>query len=47
MVFAVLVVASESKAPRLMVAGLKCNSQEVRKYAAEIELRNARSTPRG
>ena len=45
MVFAVLVAASESRAPRLMVAGLKCNSQEVTKYAAEIELRNSRGTP--
>ncbi len=41
MILAVLVVASESPAPGLMVAGLKCNNLE----ASELALRNRRQTP--
>lgn len=46
-VLAVLVAVSESQAPGLMVAGIKCNSLEAKKIAAEYPLRSGRRMPPG
>lgn len=45
MILAILVVASESPAPGLMVEGLKCNNFEGERSASELALRNRRQTP--
>ena len=42
---AVLVAATESEAPKLLMAGLKCNSLEAKMYATAIELRKMRPVP--
>ena len=42
MALAVLVAATESEVPKLVVTALKCNSLEAKSYAAEISLRKAR-----
>lgn len=47
MILAVLVAASESEAPQMMLAGIKCNHIEATGYATKIALRNARRTQPG
>jgi hypothetical protein len=44
-ILAVLVAATESEVPKLLVTGLKCNSLEAKMYAAAIELRKVRPVP--
>lgn len=47
MILAVLVAASECEAPRMMLAGIKCDYLEAPGYATKIALRNARRIPPG
>ncbi|MGO9484307.1 MAG: hypothetical protein ACLPX9_06955 [Rhodomicrobium sp.] len=44
-ILAVLVAATESEVPKLMVAGVRCNSIEAKKYVAALELRRMRQVP--
>ena len=44
-ILAVLVAATESEVPKLILAGVKCNSLEAKRYVTVIELRKVRQVP--
>jgi hypothetical protein len=41
MILAVLMAVSQCEAPRMMIAGIRCNSLQAGNYATEITLRKA------